>query len=52
LRFDLELNLRDLTGYQPWGFVDAGVVWNDGFRMSDGLAKTPAGGGNARFPAG
>jgi hemolysin activation/secretion protein len=45
LRFDQKLNFMYLTGYQLYGFVDAGAVWNDGFRMSDGLALTSAGGG-------
>jgi len=45
LRFDQNLNLRYLTGYQLYSFVDAGAVWNDGFRISDGLALTSAGGG-------
>jgi len=45
LRFDQTLNFRYLTGYQLYGFVDAGAVWNDGFRLSDGLALTSAGGG-------
>ena len=45
LRFDQKLNLRYLTGYQLYGFVDSGVAWNDGYRYSDGLALTSAGGG-------
>jgi hemolysin activation/secretion protein len=45
LRFDQKLNFRYLSGYQLYGFVDAGAVWNDGFGIGDGLALTSAGGG-------
>lgn len=45
LRFDQKLNFPYLTGYQLYGFVDAGAVWNDGFGLNDGLALTSAGGG-------
>ncbi|MBV9461243.1 MAG: ShlB/FhaC/HecB family hemolysin secretion/activation protein [Bradyrhizobium sp.] len=45
LRFDQRPNFRYLTGYQLYGFVDAGAVWNDGYRIGDGLALTSAGGG-------
>jgi hemolysin activation/secretion protein len=45
LRFDQKLNFRYLTGYQLYGFVDAGAAWNDGFSLNDGLALTSAGGG-------
>ena len=45
LRFDQKLNFRYLTGYQLYAFVDAGAVWNDGYRLSDGLALTSAGAG-------
>jgi hemolysin activation/secretion protein len=45
LRFDQRPNFRYLTGYQFYGFVDAGAVWNDGYRIGDGLALTSAGGG-------
>jgi len=45
LRFDRHLNFRYLAGYQLYGFVDAGAVWNDGYRIGDGLALTSAGGG-------
>ena len=45
LRFDQKLNFAYLTGYQLYSFVDAGAVWNDGFRLNDGLALTSAGGG-------
>jgi hemolysin activation/secretion protein len=45
LRFDQKLNYRYLTGYQLYGFTDAGTAWNDGFRPADGLALTSAGGG-------
>jgi hemolysin activation/secretion protein len=45
LRFDQRPNFRYLTGYQLYGFVDAGAVWNDGYNIGDGLALTSAGGG-------
>jgi hemolysin activation/secretion protein len=45
LRFDQRPGYRYLSGYQFYGFVDAGAVWNDGFRLGDGLALTSAGGG-------
>ena len=45
LRFDQKLNYRYLTGYQLYGFVDAGAAWNDGFSYADGLALTSAGAG-------
>ena len=45
LRFDQRPNFRFLAGYQFYGFVDAGAVWNDGYRIGDGAALTSAGGG-------
>ena len=45
LRFDQRPNWSYLTRYEFYGFVDAGAVWNDGFRLGDGLALTSAGGG-------
>ena len=45
LRFDHQLNWRYLTGYQLYAFTDAGAVWNDGYRLGDGLTLTSAGGG-------
>jgi hemolysin activation/secretion protein len=51
LRFDQSLNFRYLTGYQLYGFVDAGAAWNDGFSYTDGLALTSAGAG-VRFSLG
>ena len=45
LRFDQKLNYQYLTGYQLYGFADAGTAWNDGFRPADGLALTSAGAG-------
>jgi len=48
LRFDQKLNLKYLSGYQLYGFVDAGTAWNHGYGYSDGLALTSAGLG-ARF---
>lgn len=45
LRFDQKLNFRYWKGYQLYAFGDAGAVWNDGYRLSDGLALTSAGAG-------
>jgi hemolysin activation/secretion protein len=45
LRFDQRPNLSYLSGYQLYGFVDAGVAWNDGYAPSDGISLTSAGGG-------
>jgi len=45
LRFDQKLNFHYLTGYQLYGFVDAGAAWNDGYSYADGLALTSAGAG-------
>ena len=45
LRFDQRPNLQYLSGYQLYGFVDAGVAWNDGYGMNDGISLTSAGGG-------
>ena len=50
LRFDQKTNLQYLSGYQLYAFVDSGVAWNDGYRLSDGLSLTSAGGG-VRFRA-
>jgi hemolysin activation/secretion protein len=49
LHFDQRPNLRYLAGYQLYGFVDAGLVWNDGYRPDDGVALTSAGGGVRLF---
>jgi hemolysin activation/secretion protein len=49
LRFDQRPNYRYLAGYQFYAFVDAGAVWNDGFRLGDGLGLTSAGGGIRLF---
>jgi hemolysin activation/secretion protein len=43
LRFDQKLGFKYLTGYQLYGFVDAGTAWNDGYSYTDGLALTSAG---------
>jgi hemolysin activation/secretion protein len=48
LRFDQKLNFRYWSGYQLYAFGDAGAVWNDGYRLSNGLSLTSAGAG-ARF---
>lgn len=45
LRFDQKLNFPYWTGYQLYAFGDAGAAWNDGYRLSDGLALTSAGAG-------
>ncbi|MCJ9702539.1 MULTISPECIES: ShlB/FhaC/HecB family hemolysin secretion/activation protein [unclassified Bradyrhizobium] len=45
LRFDQKLNFRYWTGYQLYAFGDAGAVWNDGYRLSEGLSLTSAGAG-------
>jgi len=52
LRFDQKLNYQYLTGYQLYGFVDAGTAWNDGYRPADGFALTSAGGGVRLFLGG
>ncbi|MFH1343571.1 MAG: ShlB/FhaC/HecB family hemolysin secretion/activation protein [Pseudomonadota bacterium] len=43
LRFDQKYTFKYLTGYQLYGFVDAGTAWNDGYSYTDGLALTSAG---------
>ena len=45
LRFDQRPNLQYLSGYQLYGFVDAGVAWNDGYALNDGISLTSVGGG-------
>ncbi len=45
LRFDQKLNFRYFSGYQLYGFVDAGAVWNSPYTLGDGLSLTSAGGG-------
>jgi hemolysin activation/secretion protein len=52
LRFDQKLNLRYLTGYQLYGFADAGAAWNDGYSYTDGLSLTSAGAGVRLFLGG
>jgi len=52
LRFDQRLNFRYLTGYQLYGFVDAGAAWNDRYSYTDGLALTSAGAGVRFFLGG
>ncbi|WP_247779735.1 ShlB/FhaC/HecB family hemolysin secretion/activation protein [Bradyrhizobium sp. 170] len=51
LRFDQKTNLQYLSGYQLYGFVDSGVAWNSGYRLSDGLSLISAGGGVRFFLA-
>jgi hemolysin activation/secretion protein len=43
LRFDHHLNAAYLRGYQLYGFVDSGAVWNAGYNLADGLSLTSAG---------
>lgn len=45
LRFDQTLNWAYLAGYQLYGFADAGLAWNDGYRPSEGVALTSVGAG-------
>jgi hemolysin activation/secretion protein len=45
LRYDHAVNWAYLTGYQLYGFVDAGLAWNDGYRPWDGVTLTSAGAG-------
>jgi hemolysin activation/secretion protein len=45
LRFDQKPDWTYLASYQLYGFVDAGVAWNDGFRPGDGITLTSAGAG-------
>src|SRR3984893_14441486 len=52
LRFDQKLNFQYLTGFQLYGFVDAGAAWNDGYRDTDGLSLTSAGAGGRFFLGG
>ena len=49
LRFDQGVNWRYLARYQLYSFFDAGAVWNDGYRIGDGIALTSAGGGVRLF---
>lgn len=45
LRYDIGLHSTYLTGIQLYSFVDAGLVWNDGYKPTDGGTLTSAGGG-------
>jgi len=45
LRYDQAVNWAYLAGYQLYSFVDAGLVWNDGYRPWEGGALTSAGAG-------
>lgn len=49
VRFDQKLNFRYWSGYELYAFGDAGAVWNDGYRLSEGLALTSAGAGMRFF---
>jgi hemolysin activation/secretion protein len=45
LRFDQSLNYTWLKGYQLYGFLEGGTVWNDGFAPRDGLSLASIGAG-------
>ncbi|MGJ5207605.1 ShlB/FhaC/HecB family hemolysin secretion/activation protein [Bradyrhizobium sp. HKCCYLR20261] len=45
VRFEQKPDWTYLKSYQLYSFFDAGLAWNDGFRPSDGVALTSAGGG-------
>jgi hemolysin activation/secretion protein len=49
LRYDGKLDLPFTRGYQLYGFVDSGAVWNVGYSYRDGLSLTSAGGGVRLF---
>lgn len=49
LRYDGRLSLPYTRGYQLYGYVDTGAVWNVGFGYRDGLSLTSAGGGVRLF---
>ncbi len=49
LRYDGKLSLPYTRGYQFYGFVDTGAVWNVGYGLRDGLSLTSAGGGVRLF---
>ncbi|MET0707041.1 MAG: POTRA domain-containing protein [Tardiphaga sp.] len=48
-RYDGKLRLPYTRGYQLYGFVDTGAVWNVGYGYRDGLSLTSAGGGVRLF---
>jgi hemolysin activation/secretion protein len=49
LRYDGKLTLPVIRGYQLFGFIDSGAVWNVGYGYRDGLSLTSAGGGLRLF---
>ena len=49
LRFDQQLNFPYLTGYQLYGFVDAGTAWNNSYSYRDSYALTSVGAGMRLF---
>jgi hemolysin activation/secretion protein len=51
LRFDQKTSYQYLSGYQLYAFVDSGVAWNSGYRMSEGLSLTSVGAGIRLFMA-
>jgi hemolysin activation/secretion protein len=52
VRYDRKLNFTYLTGYQLYGFADAGAAWNDGYGFAGGLSLTSAGAGVRVFMGG
>lgn len=49
LRFDGALKMPFLRGYQLYAFLETGTAWNVGYRYTDGLSLTSAGGGVRLF---
>lgn len=49
LRFDGAYKSPWLRGYQFYAFIETGTAWNVGYRYSDGLSLTSAGGGLRLF---
>jgi hemolysin activation/secretion protein len=49
MRYDGTLKIPCARGYQIYGFVETGAVWNVGYRYTDGLSLASAGGGLRLF---
>jgi hemolysin activation/secretion protein len=49
IRYDQDVSSRYLKGYQLYGFVDAGNVWNVGYSFSDGVTLDSVGAGVRLF---
>jgi hemolysin activation/secretion protein len=49
VRYDGTLKIPYARGYQIYGFVETGAVWNVGYRYTDGLSLASAGGGLRLF---